>query len=334
MSAEPAEGASRPMIKRIVVDFPEPFGPRKPVTVPGGMSKFRLSTASVPPYRLVSPRIEIMAQTLRTAAPRRHRHREPTPARGVVPGYDTAGGTTAAVGWTYAEERGRTEARARRPGRGARLAVGGCAPDGVRGRHSRLGVVCRVRARRGDIRRASPCPQPERPRRPGRPRRARLARGRAGGERCAPADAPLPAAGLAARLPRHGFRAAYPRPEPRGHRILRAADDRVRGGRPALRAPPVAGDGRPHAASRLALDRPGLGVPHPAHRRARHLDRRAVRRREMARRPAGAGCPDPANPAAARTQRRPRRTSQDRREMHDVVAHRMSMIAVQAETAP
>src|SRR5215470_9300667 len=80
MSAEPAEGASRPMIKRIVVDFPEPFGPRKPVTVPGGMSKFRLSTASVPPYRLVSPRIEIMAQTLRTAAPRRHRHREPTTA--------------------------------------------------------------------------------------------------------------------------------------------------------------------------------------------------------------------------------------------------------------
>src|SRR5215468_59163 len=62
MSAEPAEGASRPMIKRIVVDFPEPFGPRKPVTVPGGMSKFRLSTASVSPYRLVSPRIEIMAR--------------------------------------------------------------------------------------------------------------------------------------------------------------------------------------------------------------------------------------------------------------------------------
>src|SRR6516165_7810871 len=187
MSAEPADGASRPMIKRIVVDFPEPFGPRKPVTVPGRMSKFKLSTASVPPYRLVSPRIEIMAQTLRTPAPRRHRHREPTRARHVVPGYDTAGGTTADACWTYPEDRGRTAARSRRPGRGARLAVGGGAPDGVRGRRARLGAAGRVRDRRGDVRRASPCLQPERPRRARRRRRAGLARGRAGGERGAPA---------------------------------------------------------------------------------------------------------------------------------------------------
>src|SRR5215471_12640276 len=286
MSAEPAEGASRPMIKRIVVDFPEPFGPRKPVTVPGGMSKFRLSTASVPPYRLVSPRIEIMAPTLRTTAPRRHRHQEPTPVGVVVPGYDTAGGTTADAGWTYPEERGGTAAGARRPRRGARLAVGGEAPGGVRGRRARLGAAGRVRDRRGDVYRASPCLQPERPSRPRRlrrPRRARLARGRACGERGAPAGAPLPAAGLAARLPRRARRAAHPRPEPRGHRVLRAGDDRLRRGQPALRAPPVAGDGRPHAAPRLAVDRPGLGVPDPAHRRARHPDRRAVRRREMAR---------------------------------------------------
>ena len=30
---------------RIVVDLPDPFGPRKPVTTPGGTSKVRLSTA-------------------------------------------------------------------------------------------------------------------------------------------------------------------------------------------------------------------------------------------------------------------------------------------------
>jgi hypothetical protein len=30
---------------RMVVDFPEPLGPRKPVTTPGGTSKVRLSTA-------------------------------------------------------------------------------------------------------------------------------------------------------------------------------------------------------------------------------------------------------------------------------------------------
>src|SRR5215470_19398350 len=134
------------MIKRIVVDFPEPFEPRKPVTVPGG-----LSTASVPPYRLVSPRIEIMAPTLRTAARRRHRHQEPTLAGVVVPGYDTAGGTTADAGWIYPEERGRTAARARRPGRGPRLAVGGKAPGGVRGRRGRLGAAGRVRDRRGHV---------------------------------------------------------------------------------------------------------------------------------------------------------------------------------------
>jgi hypothetical protein len=35
------------MIMRIVVDLPAPFGPRKPVTVPGRTSKVRPSTASV-----------------------------------------------------------------------------------------------------------------------------------------------------------------------------------------------------------------------------------------------------------------------------------------------
>src|SRR5437870_416811 len=54
-SAWPASSASRPMMMRIVVDLPEPFGPRKPVTRPGRTSKLRSSTAVACPYRLVSP---------------------------------------------------------------------------------------------------------------------------------------------------------------------------------------------------------------------------------------------------------------------------------------
>src|ERR1700734_2609859 len=41
------------MIIRIVVDLPEPFGPRNPVTVPGATSKVSESTAVIRPYRLV-----------------------------------------------------------------------------------------------------------------------------------------------------------------------------------------------------------------------------------------------------------------------------------------
>ena len=45
--AVPASGASRPMIIRIVVDLPEPLGPRNPVTTPSRTSKDRSSTADV-----------------------------------------------------------------------------------------------------------------------------------------------------------------------------------------------------------------------------------------------------------------------------------------------
>ena len=41
------DGWSRPRMMRIVVDLPEPFGPRNPVTTPGCTSKSRSSTASV-----------------------------------------------------------------------------------------------------------------------------------------------------------------------------------------------------------------------------------------------------------------------------------------------
>src|SRR5438874_1290395 len=61
---EPLVGSSRPRIIRIVVDFPAPFGPRKPVTVPGRTVNVRSETAVVGPYRLVSSWISIMKSTL------------------------------------------------------------------------------------------------------------------------------------------------------------------------------------------------------------------------------------------------------------------------------
>ena len=50
----PLVGASSPMIIRMVVDLPAPFGPRNPVTVPGLTVKSSRSTAVVSPYRFVS----------------------------------------------------------------------------------------------------------------------------------------------------------------------------------------------------------------------------------------------------------------------------------------
>src|ERR1044072_6308960 len=49
---------------RMVVDFPAPFGPRKPVTMPGLTVKVRLFTAVFSPYRLVRPSSSIMRTTL------------------------------------------------------------------------------------------------------------------------------------------------------------------------------------------------------------------------------------------------------------------------------
>ncbi len=40
---------------RMVVDLPEPLGPKKPVTAPGVTVKLRSSTARVLPKRLVKP---------------------------------------------------------------------------------------------------------------------------------------------------------------------------------------------------------------------------------------------------------------------------------------
>ena len=56
----PAVGASSPASMRIVVDLPEPFGPRKPKMPPRGMSKLTLSTAVKSPNRRVTSRTETM----------------------------------------------------------------------------------------------------------------------------------------------------------------------------------------------------------------------------------------------------------------------------------
>src|ERR1700693_3308911 len=44
--ALPSEGLRSPVSIRIVVDFPEPFGPRKPKTLPRGTSNETWSTAT------------------------------------------------------------------------------------------------------------------------------------------------------------------------------------------------------------------------------------------------------------------------------------------------
>src|SRR6266487_673460 len=74
MRACPASGASSPMIRRMVVDLPEPLGPRKPVTMPARTSKLNASTATVEPYRLVSPRTSIIATSQRHASARHGDH--------------------------------------------------------------------------------------------------------------------------------------------------------------------------------------------------------------------------------------------------------------------
>ena len=51
-------------MQRIVVDLPDPFGPRKPVTVPSATWKVKSSTTVLLPNRLVSPWTSITGQTL------------------------------------------------------------------------------------------------------------------------------------------------------------------------------------------------------------------------------------------------------------------------------
>lgn len=61
----PRVGASRPSSMRMVVDFPAPFGPGNPVTMPGRTVKSRPRTTAVSPYLLVSSYALVTRSTLR-----------------------------------------------------------------------------------------------------------------------------------------------------------------------------------------------------------------------------------------------------------------------------
>jgi hypothetical protein len=68
ISVDPEVGASKPMIMRIVVDLPDPLGPRNPVTAPGRTSKVRSLTAVAVPYRLVNECAVIMIEIVERRA--------------------------------------------------------------------------------------------------------------------------------------------------------------------------------------------------------------------------------------------------------------------------
>ena len=64
-SASPQRRACpNPRIRRIVVDLPDPFGPRKPVTLPGWTVNVSPSTAVVVPYRFTKPSATIICRSL------------------------------------------------------------------------------------------------------------------------------------------------------------------------------------------------------------------------------------------------------------------------------
>src|SRR5215211_7299405 len=64
MVALPEVGWSSPRIMRIVVVLPAPFGPRKPVTMPGSMVQVSSSTARVRPNTFLSPANSIIVVIL------------------------------------------------------------------------------------------------------------------------------------------------------------------------------------------------------------------------------------------------------------------------------
>src|ERR1700679_3723127 len=88
-------------MQRIVVVLPAPFGPRKPVTLPGSMPNVRLSTAILSPYRFVRPRTSIMGN--QSSHLRRSQFWPATEPRRVPPGDDypiLPQGDPAAAIWT------------------------------------------------------------------------------------------------------------------------------------------------------------------------------------------------------------------------------------------
>ena len=63
-SISPALGFSRPQSMRIVVDLPEPFGPKKPYTSRRCTVRSSPSTAASEPKRFVRPRARIAMSAL------------------------------------------------------------------------------------------------------------------------------------------------------------------------------------------------------------------------------------------------------------------------------
>src|SRR5262249_58322055 len=68
----PASARYKPESRLIVVVFPDPFGPMRPLISPGRIAKDRLSTATSPPNRFVKPRVSSnhpFSDTLPPASP-------------------------------------------------------------------------------------------------------------------------------------------------------------------------------------------------------------------------------------------------------------------------
>ena len=63
ISIRPELGASRPVSILMVVDFPAPFGPRKPKNCPGATRRSTPSTARSSPKRRVSAWVEMVGAT-------------------------------------------------------------------------------------------------------------------------------------------------------------------------------------------------------------------------------------------------------------------------------
>src|SRR6185369_14603092 len=84
-SISPAVGSSRPQSMRIVVDLPEPFGPRKPYTCARPTLRSRLSTATTLPNLRVNPRARIARSPPGRSSPvelRKAERAAPSPACG------------------------------------------------------------------------------------------------------------------------------------------------------------------------------------------------------------------------------------------------------------
>src|SRR5438105_15115029 len=58
-SSSPSSAIACPVSRRIVVDLPAPFGPRRPTHVATGTARWRPRTAAIGPYRFTAPRSRV-----------------------------------------------------------------------------------------------------------------------------------------------------------------------------------------------------------------------------------------------------------------------------------